>query len=59
MEELVMVNNCIHIDVPMVILPTDVSELFLIWQFLTLKTRVQGRKYSKYAVIVVLHTCRH
>lgn len=54
-----MVNNCIHIDMLMVILPTYVSELFLMWQFLTLKTRVQGRKYSKYPVIVVMHTCRH
>lgn len=49
-----MVNNCIHIDMLTVILPSYVSELFLMWQFLRIKTRVQGKKFSKYTVIVVM-----
>lgn len=54
-----MVNNCIYIDMLLVTLPTYISELLLSWWFLTLTTGVQGKKYGKYTVTVVVHTCRY
>lgn len=49
-----MVNNCIYIDMLLMTLPTYISELFLM-----LVTGVHGKKYGKYTVTVVVHTCRH